>query len=221
MIGSKTHRLNAILSLDGEKASGERAKAFVPDHGSVSITRTRSIRGQGESLMHLNDRGIPSPLPAIKRKAGEEGAIVRPGSRMPVVIPTTGEHNRKREASLEPQETTSELADMHVPDEEDNTDYNEESQFSVSDEETGETSENTHTTSISRVDQSDNSGDSDYYPSHSEKSQGPSREGPIPSRDNQQGRDPLLMSAGNSQGKGPSREGSLLKGLSREVTPEV
>jgi hypothetical protein len=170
MIGSKTHTLNAILSLDGEKASGERAKAFVPDHGSVSVTRTRSIRGQGEFLMHLNDRGIPSPLPAIKRTAGEEGAIVRPGSSMPVVIPTNGVHNRKREASLEPQETTSELVDMHVPDEEDNTDFNEESQFSASEEETEETSENTHSTSISRIDKSDNSGDSDYYPSHSEKS---------------------------------------------------
>jgi hypothetical protein len=111
--------------------------------------------------MHLNDRGIPSPLPAIKRKAGEEGAIVRPGSSMPVVIPTTGVHNRKREASLEPQETTSELVDMHVPDEEDNTDFNEESQFSASEEETEETSENTHSTSISRVDKSDHSGDSD------------------------------------------------------------
>jgi hypothetical protein len=99
---------------------------------------------------------------------------------MPVEIPTTGVHNRKREASLEPQETTSELVDMHVPDEEDNTDFNEESQFSASEEETEETSENTHSTSISRVDKSDNSGDSDYYPSHSEKSQGPSREGPMP-----------------------------------------
>jgi hypothetical protein len=193
MIGSKTHTLNAILSLDGEKASRERAKAFAPDQGSVSQTRTRSIRGQGELLMHLNDRGIPSPLPALKRLAGNEGAIVRPGSSMPVEIPTTGVHNRKREA-------------MHVPDEEDNTDFNEESQFSASEEETEETSENTHLTSISNIGKSDYSGDSNYYPSHSGMSQVPSREGSLSkdlpggnhpnsgfSGNGPQGRDPLLL----------------------------
>jgi hypothetical protein len=171
MIGSKTHTLNAILSLDGEKASRERAKAFAPDRESVSKTRTRSIRGQGEPLMPLNDRGVPSPLPATKKSAGHEGAIVRPGSSMPVEIPTTGVPNREREASLEPKETTSELEAMHVPDHEDNTDLNEESMFSAS-EETSETSENTHSTSVSRVDQSDDSKDSNYYPSKSGMSKG-------------------------------------------------
>jgi hypothetical protein len=98
MIGYKTQKLRASLALDGGPVSGDGAKASAQDQES-SLTRTRSTRGQGEPMMHLNDRGLPSPVPLIKsteRPVGHEGAILRPRSGVPVDTSTTGVLNTNR-----------------------------------------------------------------------------------------------------------------------------